>query len=215
MMTRLKDLAGALKKKVALKWFIWRKYRNVFGDIKKGDVTIDCGANVGDVTSELAARGAMVYAFEPHPQACQVLRKRFEGNWKVRVINQAVWRERGTMKLYMHKDSTAGPVELSVAALLLSDKDNVDANEFVEVETVDFAAFIKSLKKQVKLIKMDIEGAEYDVLLHLIRTGAIQHIEGVLVETHDKKNPGLAGKRRELEWEISKGGFGKIDLNWT
>src|SRR4051794_32403355 len=42
-----------------------------------GDILVDCGANVGDVTSSFARTGATVYAFEPDPLCFSVLSKRF------------------------------------------------------------------------------------------------------------------------------------------
>ena len=39
----------------------------------RGDLAIDCGANVGHVTAALARTGAEVHAFEPNPQAFSAL----------------------------------------------------------------------------------------------------------------------------------------------
>src|SRR5215213_9742927 len=36
--------------------------------LKPGDLAIDCGANVGEITARMRASGATVYAFEPNPQ---------------------------------------------------------------------------------------------------------------------------------------------------
>ena len=46
-------------------------------EIKPEDVLIDCGANVGEVTSRFARTGAVVYAFEPNPICYSVLAHRF------------------------------------------------------------------------------------------------------------------------------------------
>ncbi len=41
------------------------------------DVVCDCGANVGDVTAQLAASGAHFHAFDPDPYCIDTLKKRF------------------------------------------------------------------------------------------------------------------------------------------
>src|SRR5215471_19231611 len=45
--------------------------------VNPGDVIIDCGANIGDVTSLFARAGATVYAFEPNPLCFSILSRRF------------------------------------------------------------------------------------------------------------------------------------------
>src|SRR5215213_2826967 len=42
-----------------------------------GDIVIDAGANVGDVTSLCARTGATIHAFEPNPVCYRILEKRF------------------------------------------------------------------------------------------------------------------------------------------
>jgi FkbM family methyltransferase len=215
MFKRAKENILGVEKKWALRWFIWRRYRKIFYSIREGDVIIDCGANVGDVTAEFAKRGAVVYAFEPHPRAFEVLEQRFLGNKRVRPLQKAVWVRNEKMKLYMHKEAGFNPVGLSVAASFLSFKDNVSSSNYLEVEAVDLAEFVLSIGKRVKLVKMDVEGIEYDIVFHLIKTGAVKLIDYMLVETHDKKNPALVEKRRVLEREIREGGWSQIDLEWT
>src|SRR5271155_621206 len=57
-------------------------------DVKADDVFIDCGANVGDVTSLFARTGGVVYAFEPHPICFSILRRRFSMMPNVHLFNQ-------------------------------------------------------------------------------------------------------------------------------
>jgi hypothetical protein len=49
-------------------------------DVSPSDVIIDCGANVGDITSVFARTRATVYAFEPNPFCDAVLERRFKPN---------------------------------------------------------------------------------------------------------------------------------------
>lgn len=65
----------------------WSKY------IPMGGFVVDAGASLGDHTATYAKRvgpAGMVYAFEPHPQTCEALRRNFEGQRNVTVINRAL-----------------------------------------------------------------------------------------------------------------------------
>jgi len=58
----------------------------------------------------------------------------------------------------------------------------------VNVTAVDFGAFIKSLPpRSVRLMKMDVEGAEWDSLASMDKHGAMcsEHVEEAFIETHD------------------------------
>src|SRR5262245_51819241 len=59
-------------------------------EVRPGDVMIDCGANVGDVTSLLARSGATIYAFEPNPLCFAILSNRFKAMSMVHCFNQGV-----------------------------------------------------------------------------------------------------------------------------
>ena len=59
--------------------------------VKSGDVIIDCGANIGSVTSLFARSGAIVYAFEPNPLSFTILSRRFRAMPTVHCFNQGVF----------------------------------------------------------------------------------------------------------------------------
>jgi len=76
--------------------------------IAAGDLAIDCGANVGNVTAALASRGAFVHAFEPNPDAFAVLAGRFRDSPSVVLHPQAVLDRAGRARLYLHVDAVTG-----------------------------------------------------------------------------------------------------------
>ena len=179
-----------------------------------GDVAIDCGANVGDVTARLAKRGARVYAFEPGPDAFAVLQRRFAGNKRVICRPLAVSDHSGPTRLYLHRRHRPGELGHSTAASLIPTKHNVDPDCSVAVEQMDLAAFILALEARVRILKLDIEGGEATVLNHLIDSGAIQQIDYVFCETHEYKIPGLAGRCRRLRRRLDREGITHVNLNW-
>ncbi len=60
----------------------------------------------------------------------------------------------------MHKRADDDPVFWSKSSSLLADKSNVREDRSVRVEGVQLSRFIKDLGRPVKLLKMDIAGAE-------------------------------------------------------
>jgi hypothetical protein len=54
------------------------------------------------------------------------------------------------------------------------------------IESIDFAAFLQSryTKADFVVLKMDIEGGEWEVIAHLIQTGAIDLIDELMLECH-------------------------------
>src|SRR5437879_2510751 len=84
-----------------------------FADLQPGDIAIDAGANVGDITAVMAATGATVYAFEPNPFAFKALRRRFASNPNVHCINKAVLDRAAKLPLYFHQNSRWNKIKWS------------------------------------------------------------------------------------------------------
>ena len=86
----------------------------------------------------------------------------------------------------------------------------------MDVEVIDFPAFVRGLGRPVKLLKVDIEGAEYILLNALIDAGLMDRIEKVYVETHAHAIPSLKEADRLLRLRLKTLGLTeKIDLNWV
>lgn len=61
--------------------------------------------------------------------------------------------------------------------------------EPVKVRAIDLAEYINGAAQNFDqiIVRMDIEGAEYDVMEHLIKTGAAEKIDILLYERHAQK----------------------------
>ena len=193
---------------------IWLLYGRIFRNLGPGAIAIDCGANVGDITQMMARTGASVHAFEPNPHAFAVLKQRFEDNPQVYCHNKGVWNKEDTLRLFLHRKAGEGQVEYSVSSSLLSFKGNVDAAQSVEVGLIDLAAFIRSLGQPVALLKIDIEGAECEVLEQLLAEDLHKVIRLTVVETHDHKIHELKPRTDALRQQIRERGIRNIRMNW-
>jgi FkbM family methyltransferase len=134
---------------------------------------LDCGANIGLATIWLKLRfpGACVTAFEPDPALCDALRANvaafaFAG---VEVRQQAVWTAATTLE-FVREGAHSGRVatggepgpRLAVAAVRLRDL----------------------LAAPVDLLKLDVEGAETEILRDC--AGALGAVRTLFVEYHSR-----------------------------
>ena len=71
------------------------------------------------------------------------------------------------------------------------------------------------LGRPVTLLKLDIEGAEYEVLESLIACGAHELCRHILVETHHQKIPALAPRAAVLEQLLRDREVKNVYLDWV
>jgi len=77
-----------------------------------------------------------------------------------------------------------------------------DAEHWALVPCVDLARVIRELPDEEEVIlKIDAEGAEYDLLEHLLATGAIHRLSRLLIEWHPT---GQGPRRRAIEDGLRK-----------
>jgi FkbM family methyltransferase len=182
--------------------------------VKAGEIALDCGANIGDIAAELRDTGATVYAFEPNPFAFKVLQQRFDGVPSVHCIQKAVWVSDGKLPLYLHQRAREDQLKWSVGSSLCREKQNVDPNSAIDVEVIDLPRFIVDLRSRVALLKLDVEGAECDILQALIERGVIDLIDRVLIETHEHRVPGLESKLARVRARAMEIAGDRIFFSW-
>lgn len=203
------------------KKFLWvkppkQKARKDFFSIKlrETDIAIDCGANVGSITQHLCKSGATVFAFEPNPYAFQVLQDKFSNMKNVHCIQKGVSDKKDKVNLYLHENSDKDEIHWSTGSSLLDFKGNIRKDKYIEVEIIDLCEFIESLNRNVKVLKMDVEGVECKILKKIINTGVIEKIGYAFVETHDHKIPELKHETDMIRELIKVKGLKNISLDW-
>ncbi len=136
-------------------WGVWEAMiTDLFKkEIKKGDVVLDIGANIGYYTliaAKLVGENGRVYAFEPDPDYFDLLKKNVEINdyKNVILVQKAVSDKTEMKKLYFCKE------EYRIY-------DFPDANhKFIEIDAIRLDDYFKNYEGKIDFIKMDIEGAE-------------------------------------------------------
>jgi FkbM family methyltransferase len=192
----------------------------VAGMLKPGDVTIDCGANVGLVTELLAQTGADVYAFEPDPYAYKLLSKTVEPYENVTLTNAAVGVQAGSISLIRTAEFDENPEIATTGSTIMAGKGNSEqeGENTVKVELIDFIDYLEKLVAKhghIAFMKMDIEGAELDILEAMEERNLFEHIGCSLVETHQSKFSELRPRFRAIRAAVkAKYPLRKIDLDY-
>ena len=70
---------------------------------------------------------------------------------------------------------------------LIKEKVNADKNHTIEVACIDLSEYIFNLQKRINILKIDVEGAEYHIIKHLIETKAIEQVDNVFFEDHSER----------------------------
>lgn len=183
-----------------------------------GDVLIDCGANLGEITKKMAATGAQVYAFEPDPWTFEKLRNTTREMENVTCIQAAVGAEAGQFQLYRTADFHDKPRRASIASSIVPQMRDVDTEgESITVDVVCFPDWVEELideGKQVRLLKVDIEGAEIGLMNALMDRDLPYHIDLTLVETHEKQMPSAAEDFAQMRKRAEDFPAGRINFDW-
>ncbi len=130
---------------------------------------LDVGGNIGLASIRLRERfpDADITTFEADPTLAKVLQKNLHafGDRDTKVIAAAAWRADGKIGFR----SSGG------------DDGSIDHSSSDQVEAVDLGRYLYST---VDYLKIDIEGAEFEVLPHLASTGALQRVNRLGIEIH-------------------------------
>ena len=134
---------------------------------------LDCGANIGLSVIYLKRQhpGARIVAFEPDLQNFKTLTKNIESqNWQdIELRNEAIWKENGTLSF--KNDGTLGSK--------LEASNNGNESGYTTVKTARLKDLLIS---KVDFVKLDIEGAEYEVLKDC--EDYLSNIEYLFIEFH-------------------------------
>jgi FkbM family methyltransferase len=190
------------------------RHRAVFESIRDQDVCIDCGCNAGAVADIFLSKGAVTYAFEPHPYLSEMLSKKYTGNDKMKVFNSAVWDRYTRMDLHVQKVKGSDVVNLE-GTTLFANRIDARLETKCSVEVIDLTEFIISLGKRVKVLKIDVEGAEFEIIDKIIDTSLHERIDHVFCETHPHFFPDGADRLVALEEKIKQRKITNIHLDWV
>jgi FkbM family methyltransferase len=132
--------------------------------VSEGMTVVDVGANHGYFTllaSKLVGDKGKVFAFEPDPESYATLVKNIElnGYKNIAPLQKAVSDRRGKATLFQYEGS-------GVNSLLVSYHRSIGSrsHQSVVVDCISLDEFFEEKKREIDVIKIDVEGGEVSVL---------------------------------------------------
>ncbi len=199
--------------------FILPKYRPIFYDFylrhQKGEplLIIDGGTHKGVFSDVALACGAVCHAFEPNLYLCAFLRNLYKNNPRFILHEAAIATKNDKTVFY---DMNANIV--SDGASIVQIETGYAQNAGYEVAMIDFCEFLKNLIAEhgkIHFVKLDIEGAEFEVLDAILEQNLFEKIEFLMVETHERFFDNGRAKITALKQKIAQKGAKNIYLDWV
>jgi FkbM family methyltransferase len=157
--------------------------------LNENSLVVDVGGLTGDWAIRIYCRHSChIDIYEPHPVLVNKARINFEGNDKVKVYGVGLGGEDGILTLYgdsynasIFKNATGGEIKVRI----------IKASEAFKQYT------------HIDLLKINVEGAEYEIMNDLLNNYDMRKIENLQIQFHGNV-PGYAGKREIIRRGLKK-----------
>ncbi|HZF08596.1 MAG TPA: FkbM family methyltransferase [Thermoanaerobaculia bacterium] len=157
--------------------------------VESGDVVVDVGANHGFTSCYFAQRGATVIAFEPDPATYGFLEANVAANRltdRIRTFPSAVAGQEGIARLQTADELGGG---MSTLNDQFANAHGLTITGTVSVRTESLPAIFSRLElDRVRLLKLDCEGSELDILRSL-DPATREKIDSLAIEYHPEAYP--------------------------
>jgi len=182
---RLSDVEGSK----SIVDFADELYQDIYNldkmDFQSGDVFIDVGANIGFVSLFVAKKypDVTVFAFEPAPGTFHAFEQNIVMNdiGNVTAINKAVNGDGRDLELLIMPGDSGASNAFGTEEVVDRFKRDMGATVVtVSAITID-QAFVEYEIQKCKVLKLDCEGAEYEVLRN---TDVLEKIDHIVMELH-------------------------------
>jgi FkbM family methyltransferase len=148
----------------------WLRYEY---DLNENSIVIDLGCYIGEFTKIMEDKfNCYIYSFEPIKLFHDVCVDKFKNNSKIKVYKAGLSNENKKV------DFTIG----GEASSMFSDEDRPE----IDVDLIKIDDFLEQEKIQkVNVLKMNIEGGEYDLLEYMIKNNLTEKFENIQVQFHN------------------------------
>ena len=137
--------------------------------LEEDDVWADIGANIGAFGVLIHDKVKKVYGFEPHPGNCDVLKEQIKfnamSNYELNEMAVVHSNEIKDINLYCHPDM----------ACHTTSKKGKKTTEIINVPAISLNEILEKYP-DINKIKLDVEGAEYDIILSYKHWNKIKEI---------------------------------------
>jgi FkbM family methyltransferase len=171
-------------------------------------LVFDLGGYHGDFAAAVYERyGCNVYIFEPVPAFYQICVDRFQGNTKIICLNYGLSSVDGWLDIGLAENASSFSSPHATGA----------------VQRVQIRSVVECVRElginRIDLMKINIEGGEFDVIPAIINSGDIKKVQNLQVQFHDFVD-GAVKKRAVIRAQLEKTHFEMWNYefiweNWT
>ena len=138
---------------------------------------IDCGSNIGVsvLYFKMIYPDSEILAFEPDREAysCLETNVRLNGLKSVEIVNKAISNKEGEIDFWFDQDNP-GALKMSTIRERIPKQRQV----------VEATSLSKYIDREVDFVKMDVEGAELDIVEELNNESKLRYIKQMVIEYH-------------------------------
>lgn len=143
-------------------------------NLSKESTVFDCGGYLGQWSNDIFnLYGCKIHIFEPLKEYQDHITHRFKNNKNIVIHDYGVASNDRIAKLYKQSDGSSEFLVMN------------PENDYEEVQLKKLSNIVNS---PIDLIKINIEGAEYEVLIDLLNSGKIKLISNLLVQFHSEND---------------------------
>lgn len=141
-------------------------------NLNEYSIVFDLGGYEGQWASDIFSRyGCKIFVFEPITKLANNIKNRFLKNDKITIHNFGLSKENQNTRISLEKDGSS----------IFKKGSNM-----ADIKLIKAASFLQEKRiEKIDLMKINIEGSEYDLLEHLITTGYVKKISNIQVQFHD------------------------------
>lgn len=159
--------------------------------LEPNSVVVDAGGYVGQWAYDINARfGSTVFVLEPLQDLYAIIESKFTSNEKVLPLNYAIANKTGEVEISDNTDSSSLYDSTTETTKTILCK---DVEEFIQENNID----------TIDLFKINIEGAEYDLLERIIELNLVSKIKNFQIQFH-RFIPDCEVRRNNILEELSK-----------
>jgi FkbM family methyltransferase len=160
-------------------------------DLNENSIVFDLGGYKGEFTSDIYRRyGSTIYVFEPILEFYNSIKSEFSNVSKIHAFHFGLGGKNESMKISLTDNSSSVFIES-------------DQFELIQIKSIIDFIKEKNITK-VDLIKINIEGGEYEVLESLLENNLITIFNNIQVQFHDFIIENAQERMNKIQMKLAK-----------
>jgi len=183
-------------------------------EVKKGDIALSLGANIGYFTiflAEAIGKNGKVFAVEPEKENIELLQKNIDANnlKNVKVIPKAISDKNEKVKFKIVDENSCSTAPSGEHTIVI---DEVGEN-ILEIDAIGIDQYFKEISSSINFIIITIEGAELKALKGMTNTIKQAKKLTIMTEFFPEKIRSLGDSPEEFIKLLTNFGFEFFDLD--